>query len=118
MTRQPGAVGVVVAVRDSLVGAPGRHTRGQGEIAMLRRLLIAGLLGSSVAAPATAQQPPADLGGATLEELMNIHITTAGRREQAEVDTAAAVFVITSEYIRRSGLSSMPELLRLVPGVQ
>jgi iron complex outermembrane receptor protein len=53
-----------------------------------------------------------------LEELMQIEITSAARREHKVADTAAAVFVLTRDDIRRSGLMTVPELLRLVPGVQ
>jgi iron complex outermembrane receptor protein len=55
---------------------------------------------------------------ATLEELMAIEVTSASRREQRAEDAPAAVYVITRDEIRRSGLTSIPELLRLAPGVQ
>ena len=67
---------------------------------------------------ATAQQAPPDLIRASLEDLMNIQITSAGRKEQRAADAAAAVYVITQEQIRRSGATLVPELLRLAPGVQ
>ena len=54
----------------------------------------------------------------SIEDLMNIEITSASRKEQRAEDVAAAVFVITHDDIRRSGMTTMPELLRLVPGVQ
>jgi iron complex outermembrane receptor protein len=53
-----------------------------------------------------------------LEELMQIEVTSAARREHKLADTAAAVFVLTRDDIRRSGMMTVPELLRLVPGVQ
>ena len=53
-----------------------------------------------------------------LEELMQIEVTSAAKREHKVADTAAAVFVLTRDDIRRSGLMTVPELLRLVPGVQ
>lgn len=49
---------------------------------------------------------------------MRIEITSASHKEQRLFDTAAAVYVITSEDIRRSGMTSVPERLRLAPGVQ
>ena len=49
---------------------------------------------------------------------MNIEITSASRKEQRAEDVPAAVYVITHDDIRRSGMTSVPELLRLVPGVQ
>jgi iron complex outermembrane recepter protein len=42
----------------------------------------------------------------------------SGRQEQKLSQTASAVYVITQDDIRRSGMSSIPELLRMVPGVQ
>jgi iron complex outermembrane receptor protein len=74
---------------------------------------------SSVAAAATAQVVPLrpDLGRASLEELMKIEITSASRKPQSADDTPAAVFVLTQEDIRRSGMRTLPELFRLVPGV-
>lgn len=62
--------------------------------------------------------PPADLALATIEDLMNITITSASRKEQRMGDVPASVYVITRDDIRRSGMTTVPELLRLVPGVQ
>jgi len=65
-----------------------------------------------------AQQPPKDLTGTSLEDLMNIQVTSASKTEQKISDVAAAIFVITQEDIRRSGATNIPDLLRIVPGVQ
>src|SRR5262245_46106627 len=66
-----------------------------------------------------AQNEPTqpDLTSMTLEELMRINITTASKKEEKLFQTAAAVYVITQEDIRRSGLTSIPDLLRLAPGM-
>ena len=61
---------------------------------------------------------PVDLADATLEDLMKIQITSASRKEQRADEVPAAVFVITQDDIRRSGLRTLPELFRLAPGVQ
>ena len=61
---------------------------------------------------------PNDLTQASLEQLMNVEVTSVSKKEQRLSQTAAAVFVITAEDIRRSGLNSLPEALRLAPGVQ
>ncbi len=58
-----------------------------------------------------------DLTEATLEELMQIEITSVAKKEQKVNQAPAAVYVITQEDIRRSGLTSIPELLRLAPGM-
>ncbi len=67
-----------------------------------------------------AGQPaqPDDLTQATLEQLMNIQVTSVSKKGEQLSRTAAAVFVITAEDIRRSGFNSLPEVLRLAPGVQ
>lgn len=44
-------------------------------------------------------------------------IYSAARREQLMMDTASAVFVLSNEDIRRSGVTSVPEALRRVPGL-
>jgi iron complex outermembrane recepter protein len=50
--------------------------------------------------------------------LMNVQVTSVSKRSQKLADAAAAIFVITQEDIRRSGANSIPEALRMVPGVQ
>jgi iron complex outermembrane receptor protein len=65
-----------------------------------------------------AQQPNnPDLSQASLEDLMNIQVTSVSRKEQKLSKTGAAIFVITQEDIRRSGATNIPDLLRLAPGV-
>ena len=51
-------------------------------------------------------------------QLMQITITSVSKRPQALSDSPAAVFVITSEDIARSGVTTIPEALRMVPGIQ
>jgi iron complex outermembrane receptor protein len=61
---------------------------------------------------------PADsIESMTLEELMNIPVYSVSRKLQRIQDSAAAVFVITGEDIRRSGATSIPEALRMAPGI-
>ena len=80
--------------------------------------LLLGVLVLTAAVPAHAQTRPIDLSAATLEELMNIQIDSASRKEQRAEDVPAAIYVITHDDILRSGMTSVPDLLRLVPGVQ
>ena len=81
------------------------------------RLLLAALV-LCAADSAHAQTQPVDLSAATLEDLMKIEITSASRKEQRAEEVPASVYVITRDDIRRSGMTSVPDLLRLVPGVQ
>jgi iron complex outermembrane receptor protein len=59
-----------------------------------------------------------DLTEASLEDLMNIEVTTVSKKEQKLSQAPAAIFVITQEDIRRSGMTAIPDLLRMVPGLQ
>src|SRR3989441_11408989 len=43
--------------------------------------------------------------------------TSVSKKEQKLSRTAAAIFVITQEDIRRSGATNIPDLLRMVPGL-
>jgi iron complex outermembrane receptor protein len=61
---------------------------------------------------------PDELAQVSLEDLMRIEITAAGRKEQRADSVAAAAFVLTADDIRRSGMRTLPDVLRLVPGVQ
>ena len=54
----------------------------------------------------------------SLEELTDIEITSVSKKSEKASEAAAAVFVITQEDIRRSGATSIPEALRLAPGIQ
>jgi iron complex outermembrane receptor protein len=68
-------------------------------------------------AVAGAQAPPKTLTELSLEDLMDIKVTSVSKKEQPVSQTAAAIFVITAEDIRRSGAINVPDLLRIVPGV-
>jgi iron complex outermembrane receptor protein len=84
---------------------------------VLRNLAVATILASS-SLPAWSQQSSADLTNRSLEDLMNIEVTSVSKTEQPLSRTAAPVFVITQEDIRRSGALNIPDLLRMVPGVE
>jgi iron complex outermembrane receptor protein len=62
--------------------------------------------------------PPPDLKSLSLEELSQIEVTTASRGPEKVLQTAAAVYVISGEDIRRSGVTSIPDALRMAPGVE
>ena len=71
--------------------------------------------------PAQTQSPPdpgSGLKGLSLEQLGNIEVTTVTREPVSVNRTPAAIYVITQEDIRRSGATSIPEALRLAPGVE
>src|SRR5690349_10260769 len=77
------------------------------------------MLGACLLAPgvhANADQLAA-LKRMSVDELLNVEVTSVSRREEGLRKAAAAVSVLTQEDIRRSGATSMPEALRLVPGL-
>ncbi|WP_168205998.1 TonB-dependent siderophore receptor [Geobacter sp. FeAm09] len=63
------------------------------------------------------QNAPGELTDMSLEALMELKVSSAARKEQRVADSAAAVFVITQEDIRRSGVTSIADALRMVPGL-
>src|SRR5690349_14629229 len=82
-------------------------------LARLVALLCAAssLIAQRVGAPTDALEK---LG---VEELFGIQVTSVGRKAERLSKAPAAVFVLTSEDIRRSGASCIPEALRYVPGL-
>ena len=75
-------------------------------------------------ATVNASRPPATLSHVqnplmdmSIEELMDIEVTTVSKHSQRLTEVASAVYVITQEDIRRSGATSIPEALRMAPGV-
>ena len=82
--------------------------------------VLASVAAGATARPAAAQGHPdtADVADLDIEQLGQIRITSASRRPEPASRAAAALFVITREDIRRSGASSLPEALRLAPGLQ
>lgn len=69
--------------------------------------------------PAGARADQADeLADLSLEELLGMEITTLSRKTENLGGAPAAVFVISQSDIRRSGARTVPDLLRMVPGIQ
>ncbi len=64
-----------------------------------------------------AEAQATDLTAFSLEELMDVKVTSVNKKSQRLSESAAAVFVITREDIRRSGATSIPDALRMAPGV-
>ena len=93
----------------------------------VRPLLRSILCAAVPAVPALAQDPPEtpkppadaalDLTELSLEQLMEVPVEVGDRQSESLADTAASVFVLNEPEIRRSGLRSIPEVLRLVPGL-
>lgn len=64
-----------------------------------------------------AEEAQRDLTEVSLEELLDVKVFSVSKRAESRLTAAAAVYVITQDDIRRSGVTSIPEALRLAPGV-
>jgi iron complex outermembrane receptor protein len=76
-----------------------------------------------LASPHLRGEPPdqrtaAALKRLSLEELSQIDVTSAGKKDEKLSDVPAALYVITQDEIRRSGVRNIPEALRLDAGLQ
>jgi iron complex outermembrane receptor protein len=81
----------------------------------LARLIL--LAACSVAAADSGPASTNSFADISLEELINIQVTSVSKKETDLFTSPAAIYVITQEDIRRSGMNSIPELLRMVPGL-
>lgn len=77
------------------------------------------LMTAVVTAPALAAGTPTlkDLGILSLEELADLQVTSVSKRPEPLSRAPASIYVITSDAIRRSGATTLPEALRLAPNL-
>ena len=52
-----------------------------------------------------------------LEDLLSLEVTSVSKKSQPINEAPAAIYVITQDDIRRSGVTSIPEALRMAPGL-
>jgi iron complex outermembrane recepter protein len=100
----------------------------RGVKSLLEMLLVGStmyvvLTGTSVAeAPTDPAKDDANnnapLKQLSLEQLGDVEVTTASKEPEQVWRTPAAIYVVTQEDIRKSGATSIPDVLRLVPGVE
>lgn len=62
-------------------------------------------------------ETPEDYSGMSIEELMDVEITSASRKKQSLSETSLPVSVITAEEIHSGGFTNIPEILTFMPGV-
>ena len=74
--------------------------------------------GRSVTGDGSVPEGGSDLSRLSLEDLTKIQVSSVARRDEELSKTPAAVYVITREDIRQSGAVSLPEVFRMVPGMQ
>ena len=54
----------------------------------------------------------------SIEELLSLEVTSVSRHKERWTSSAAAIYVVTGEEIRKMGAQTLPEALRFVPGLQ
>jgi iron complex outermembrane receptor protein len=91
-------------------------TNGRWATAAACVLLFAATVSAAPVSAGAAQA--ADLDAMSIEDLGNIEVTSVSKRGESLKHAAAAIYVITAEDIRRSGATSIPEMLRLAPNLQ
>lgn len=97
---------------------PRKHLRGFRSCPVRASYALAWLaMMGLLASPSRGDQPQMGLANQSLQDLMNIQVTSVSKTEQKLSQAASAVFVITQEDIARSGARNIPDLLRMVPGV-
>lgn len=82
--------------------------------------LLAGILivsAGHTSTQASTHSSARDFADLSLEELMMETVTSVSKREQRRTDSAAAVTVLTNDDLRRSGATTIPDALRMVPGL-
>jgi iron complex outermembrane recepter protein len=111
-------------MRSCLSGIRGKALLREAPAKSLVEIALGVLILFSMTPVCTAEEydkPPAigkDLTEMSIEDLMSIEITSVSKKTQRLSDAPAAIFVITSEDIRRSGATTIPDLLRMVPGLE
>ena len=80
--------------------------------------MMPGVFSPALSYAGISRDVPADLTRLTLEELMDIQVTSVSKGAEDFSKAASAIFVITQEDLRRSGVNTIPEALRMVPGLQ
>jgi iron complex outermembrane receptor protein len=86
--------------------------------AMLLTLVLVCFPGSGFAQQPDSSPSAEALKKLSIEQLMNLQVTSVSKRPERLSQTASAIQVITQEDIRRSGASSLPEALRLATNLQ
>jgi iron complex outermembrane receptor protein len=105
-TKDQGNLQILAKVRNSL------------RVALFLFLPCALVLGSHGQEPTGNSASGNSLKQLTLEQLGNVQVTTVSKEREEVWRTPAAIYVITQEDIGRSGARTLPDALRLAPGVE
>ena len=98
-----------------IIGAGKRLQQFRRNALFAGAILLFARIGTATAAELAPFDPAVDL---TLEQLVNVKITSVSKKEEDLNDAAAAIFVLSNDDMRRSGFTTVADALRLVPGLQ
>ncbi|HVS52192.1 MAG TPA: TonB-dependent receptor [Opitutaceae bacterium] len=83
------------------------------------RAALAGVFSSGLFAQAVRTLPtPSALKKMSVEQLMDLEVTSVSKRPEKLSEVASAIQVITGDEVRRSGATSLPEALRLASNLE
>jgi iron complex outermembrane receptor protein len=91
--------------------------KGRAAAAIVGLLLVQAGVATRAGTPGSGTSS-GELKTLSVEELMNVEVTSVAREPQKLLQAAAAIQVITTEQIRRSGATTLPEALRLADNLQ
>lgn len=94
------------------------HIAGLAQRIRLPLRLLPLLLATTVIPGRALALDATDLADLSLEELAGIRVTSVSKRSEPLADAPSSVFVITGSDIRRSGVTTLPEAMRLAPNLQ
>jgi iron complex outermembrane recepter protein len=83
---------------------------------ILAKSIALGLVLVALGAACLAESPD-DLSQLSIEDLANVLVTSVSKKTESLSGAPAAIFVLTGDEIRRGGHTSLPEALRMVPGL-
>ena len=115
----PGFFGFVLKTGTGLKAAGVVKNSGRCKSAERRwRVASGAVLCLALSSPADTTSGPSDLTDVPIETLLEMEVTTVARKTEKLSQSPAAVSVLTQDDLRRSGATSIPEALRLVPGLE
>ena len=97
------------------VNAAGGH-RGRG-VSVSAVVLVLGMAGTAMAQEAAETNRVEQLRQLSIEDVLHGEVTSVLRKSGTVFDSPSAVYVINSDEIERSGARTIPDLLRMVPGM-
>ncbi len=96
-----------------------KHARAAAGRRALRAIAAAVAILLAIPTTSWCEEQEDDVFEMSLDQLasLDIEVTSVSKKEQKISEAPAAIAVITGEDIRRSGATSIPEALRMIPGV-